>query len=252
MLFFHKLLPVFFLPTGLVCLLLFFALFAKKSRAGLIAAALALLYFASTDFVASAIAGRLENRYPPQSIAGCGPADAVIVLGGIVGGNRPGLDFPSWSGSVNRFMVGVALMRAGKAGNLVFSRASIPSMGLNATEGDILETQAIAAGVPPEKIVLTPPVRDTADEARAAADLCRGHGWKHVVLVTSAWHMPRAAWLFQRAGVSFTPFPVDFQTDPLRRLTLLNFLPNARSLEMTEWALREDYGLVYYVVFGPA
>lgn len=252
MLFLHKLLPVFLLPSGMFCLLLVFALISKKWRWSLVAVTLTLFYLASTDYVAGALAGRLENRYPPLTIAGCPPEDAVIVLGGVLNGNRQGLDFPSFGPAVNRFMAGVALMRAGKAGYIVFSRASIPSLGPHATEGDILRTQAIAAGVPPEKIVLTPLVRDTADEAGAAAELCREHGWKHVLLVTSAWHMPRAAWLFQRAGVNFTPFPVDYQTDPQRPLTLLNFLPNARALEMTEWAIREDYGLVYYVIFGPA
>jgi uncharacterized SAM-binding protein YcdF (DUF218 family) len=251
MLFFHKLLPVFVLPVGFVCVLLALALFCKKQRKRLIVAALGLLYIASMPVVSEALIGRLEDSYPSRSIAGCAPADAIIVLGGILGYSHTGLDFPSWGDGVNRFTVGVALMRAGKGGAIVFSRASTPWEKTHVTEGDVLRTQAIAMGVPAEKIVLTPLVADTADEARAAAALCREHGWKHVLLVTSGWHMPRAAWLFTRAGVDFTPFPVGFQRDPRRPRTLLDFLPHADSLATTEAALRETYGQIYYRIFGP-
>jgi uncharacterized SAM-binding protein YcdF (DUF218 family) len=251
MLFFHKLLPVFVLPTGFVCVLLLLALFWESRRGRLIVAALVLLYVASMPVVSDGLIGRLEDRYPSQTIAGCAPADAVIVLGGILGCRHAGMDFPTWGDGVNRFTVGVAIIRAGKAGAIVFSRAVDPSEKSRVTEGDVLRVQAIAMGVPAEKIILTPLVADTADEARAAAVLCREHGWKHVLLVTSGWHMPRAAWLFKRAGVDFTPFPVGFQHDPRRRLTLLDFLPNALALGNTETALHETYGLIYYQVFGP-
>ncbi len=251
MLFFHKLLPVIVLPTGFVLELLLLAVFLEKKRARLIMAALVLFYVASMPVVSDALIGRLEDRYPVQTIAGCAPADAVIVLGGILSPNHAGVDFPSWGDGVNRFTVGVALIRAGKAGAIVFSRACYPWENPRVTEGDMLRVQAIALGVPAEKIVLTPLVADTADEARAAAALCREHGWKHVLLVTSGWHMPRAAWLFKHAGVDFTPFPVGFERDSRRSRTLLDFLPRADSLATTETALRESYGLAYYRVFGP-
>jgi uncharacterized SAM-binding protein YcdF (DUF218 family) len=251
MLFFHKLLPVVVLPSGFVCALLVLAIFWKKRRERLIVAALVLLYVASMPVVSEALIGRLEDRYPAQTIAGCTPADAVIVLGGILGYNHAGVDFPSWGDGVNRFTVGVALIRAGKAGAIVFSRAGYPWEKNRVTEGDVLRVQAIALGVPAEKIVLTPLVADTADEARAAAALCHEHGWKHVILVTSGWHMPRAAWLFRHADVDFTPFPVGFQRNPRRSKTLLDFLPRADALATTEVALRETYGLMYYRVFGP-
>jgi uncharacterized SAM-binding protein YcdF (DUF218 family) len=114
MLFLHKLLPVFVLPVGMVLELLLLAFFLEKQRKRLIVAALVLLYVASMPAVSDALIGRLEDRYPLQTIAGCAPADAVIVLGGILGYSHRGQDFPSWGEGVNRFTVGVALIRAGK------------------------------------------------------------------------------------------------------------------------------------------
>ncbi|HZP59880.1 MAG TPA: YdcF family protein [Opitutaceae bacterium] len=251
MLFLHKLLPIFLLPTGLTCLLLLVAIFWKKRRGPLLIAALALLYLASMPAISNALIGRLEDQYPVQTIAGSAHADAVIVCGGILGNNHPGADFPSWNEAVERFNVGVALVRAGKADAIVFSRASFPWEKVRVTEGEVLRQQAILAGIPAEKIFLTPQVGDTADEARSGKALCLEHSWKHVILVTSGWHMPRAAWLFRRAGVDFTPFPVDFQRNPNRRLTLLDFLPNPDALLMSELSLREVYGRLYYLLFHP-
>src|SRR5271167_2708429 len=121
-LFLHKLLPIIALPMGIVFELLVLAFFWKKRRECLMVAALVVLYVASMPVVSEALIGRLEDRYPAQTIAGCAPADAVIVLGGILGYSHPGQDFPSWGEGVNRFTVGVALIRAGKARAIVFSR----------------------------------------------------------------------------------------------------------------------------------
>ena len=78
----------------------------------------------------------------------------------------------------------------------------------------------------------------------------RERGWRKIILVTSAWHMPRAARLFRKAGVDFVPFPVDFQVDPKASLGLLDLLPRAGGLQMTESALREWYGTLFYALTG--
>jgi uncharacterized SAM-binding protein YcdF (DUF218 family) len=78
----------------------------------------------------------------------------------------------------------------------------------------------------------------------------RERGWQKIILVTSAWHMPRAARLFRKAGVDFIPFPVDFQIDSNSSLTLLDFLPRAEGLQKTETALREWYGILFYALAG--
>jgi uncharacterized SAM-binding protein YcdF (DUF218 family) len=81
------------------------------------------------------------------------------------------------------------------------------------------------------------------------AELIRTRGWKRIILVTTGWHMPRAAWLFRRAGVECTIFPVDFRRDRTRPITPLDFLPKAEALWDTETALRETYGNLFYRIF---
>jgi uncharacterized SAM-binding protein YcdF (DUF218 family) len=108
---------------------------------------------------------------------------------------------------------------------------------------------AVARGVALADIDVTGEAGNTRDEARAVAEYCRKQGFKRIILITTAWHMPRAAWLFRRAGVDFVPFPVDYRVDPTRPLTLLDFVPNATALQNTETALRECYGNAFYRVF---
>ncbi len=247
MLFLHKLLPIFFLPVGVVVALLLLALLWRKRWPAIVA--VALLYLASIKFVSNGLAGWLESRYPAMPIAQAGKADAIVVLSGIFGPPvKPGY-LPNLSDPVERLEGGIVLYQAGAAPWLVFTGARIPWQNRTRVEGEDSRDVAVSRGVPVDRILVTGEVGSTADEARVVADLMRSHGWKRIILVTSGWHMPRAAWLFRRGGVEFTAFPVDFHLDPGRRTTLLDFLPSAEALATTEMALREIYGNLYYRIF---
>lgn len=70
-------------------------------------------------------------------------------------------------------------------------------------------------GLAPERIILEPKARNTTENARLSAQLVDpGARW---VLITSAFHMPRAVASFERAGwADLVPYPVDFNARPLR------------------------------------
>jgi len=107
----------------------------------------------------------------------------------------------------------------------------------------------VARGVAPEKILVTRYVDNTATEAAAVADLMKADGQRRIILVTTSWHMPRAVYLFRRAGIDCQPFPVDFHLDETRSLKLLDFVPSAGAWQGTETALRELYGYAFYRIF---
>jgi uncharacterized SAM-binding protein YcdF (DUF218 family) len=248
MLFLNKILPVFVLPLGWVLLLLLFALFWRKWWP--VVVALMILVVASLPVTGSRLIGRLESVYPALPIADAGPADAIVVLGGVLGPKvAPGY-VTNWSETSERYDGGVALLRAGRAGILVFTGARIPWEGRATLEGDDLRAIAIQQGVPAEQILVTREVANTRDEARAVAEMARVRGWKKIIVVTTAWHMPRAAQAFRKAGVAFTPFPVDFRRDSARAVSAADFLPRAEALQMTETAVREFYGYAFYALTG--
>lgn len=247
MLLLNKLLPLFFLPFGIVCGLVLFALWRKKPWIGLLA--FALFYLCSLPLMSSRLIGWLETRYPEITVERVESVDAVVVLGGILGPRSAGLAQPNWTETVERFDAGVALVQSGKAGRLVFTGARMPWEDRETTEGAELQRLAIARGVPPEKILVTRLIDNTATEAAAIRELMKEHGWRRVILVTTGWHMPRSALLFRKAGVDFIPFPVDFRSDRTRTLAGIDFIPRAEAWQMTETALREGYGYLFYRFF---
>lgn len=248
MLFFNKFLPLFVLPIGWVTLLLVFGVWRKQRWA--IFAAVAVLYVASLPFVAVRLLSSVESRYPALPLAVVGPADGIVVLGGIIGPRvEPGF-VPNFTDAGERFDGGVALLKAGRAGQLIFTSAEMDWKNTTATEGDELKRLAIASGVPASKVMVAGHrVGNTADEAAAIAALMHERGWTRVILVTTAWHMPRAAYQFKKAGVECIPFPVDFRFDRTRVASLLDFVPRGEAWMETETALRETYGYWFYRLF---
>jgi uncharacterized SAM-binding protein YcdF (DUF218 family) len=247
-LFWNKLLPMFVLPLGWVVGLMLYGILRKRRRPLVIA--LVLLWVSSMSAIGNSLFRWLESRYPSQAVTEVEPADAIVPLGGIFGpAPLPGRVLNVGEAG-ERVDAGVALWQAHKAPWLVFTGGRTPWAIQAEVEGAVSARVAIARGVPADKVVVTREVGNTSDEAKAVADLMRERGWKKIILVTSAWHMPRAARQFRKAGIDFIPFPVDYQLTPRQPLTLLDLLPRADGLRTTEMALRELYGIAFYTVIG--
>lgn len=243
-LFLHKLLPIFLLPIGVSIVLLLAALF-HKSR-WLIAFVAVLLWTCSMPFVGDLLLKRLENRFPRMEVEDCPTSDAIVVLSGMLHDTRSARGGVEWNESVDRFEQGVLLAKAHKAPLLIFTGGKLPWANRKDTEGDELRRAAIEHGVPPESIVVTGEVTNTADEARAVHELAATRKLGKIILVTTAWHMPRAEFLFRTTGVPVIPFPTDYVTRFREATTTLDYLPQAGGMLNTETAIRESYGLVYY------
>ena len=247
MLYLAKILPIFVLPTGVIILLLVLSLVLR--RRALAAAALAVLWLSSTPLVSDALMRAAEGWQVRQPVASAPTADAIVVLSGmlsVIPGREPTAE---WSDAVDRIDAGVALARADKAPLLVFTSEWFPWDAAGLDKGRLLADRAAELGVARERIQVTRRVSNTADEASAVSDVLTARGGSRapasVILVTSAYHMRRARLLFARAGLSVTPFPVDFRTSAEPR-SFGRLVPQAGSLYNTEIALREFYGYLYY------
>ncbi len=252
-----KVLPLLLLPLGVALLLLLWGTL-RGSRWPAIAA-LAVLWIFSTPLVAEGLWRWLERPYQRRSAAAvlATPAvatarpQAVVVLGG----GRHAAPGPArvseWT-DADRFFGGLEayqqLRQQGLRLRLIFTGGWWPTQPQLPPEGDVLSRQALLLGIPASDLASTARVRNTAEEARMVASMVpRGSS---VVLVTSAFHMPRARRLFERAGLQVIPYPVDFQArgawaghplaDPL------NLLPTAGGLGSSSAALREALGRTLY------
>lgn len=248
MIYLHKFLPTFLLPTGATLLLVVAGLLLR--RLWLCWLGVALLWLASTPLVSNQLMRAAEGWQVRQPVAAIAPTAAIIVLS--AGRLHPPGDPAAveYTDAIDRYHGGIALMLAGKAPRLVFTGAWLPWRAGAQPEGEAMAAMAVAAGVPETAILTTGPVINTDEEAQAVAALLAAElpaeTAPSVTLVTSAYHMARARWLFERAGMTVTPFPVDFQGDVQVTFSLLDLLPNAGSLRQTELALREWYGLLFY------
>jgi len=84
--------------------------------------------------------------------------------------------------------------------------------------------------------------RTTRENARFAARLS---GSPSVILVTSAYHMPRAVLSFRKEGVSVLPAPTDYKANR-SPYTIADFLPTSEAFANSYKALHEYLGLVGY------
>ncbi len=266
-----KLLPLAVYPLGLALLLQLAGLLGRRRRWGawLASAGVALLWLAATPFTSRELIWGLEEQASHLTPTPLPRADAVLVLGG---GLRPALaprQRVELGEAGDRLLTGIALLRQGLAPLLVVSGGRV-----GFTAGDPAPAEAASAvrlarelGVPPGRIVINPGrgpdgPRNTAEEAEAIARLARQRGWKSLLLVTSATHLPRALASFERAlparsGLRLIPVACDYQL-PQRSLmgratatsVLLSLLPSADSLAGTTMALREHIGWIVYRLRG--
>ena len=66
-----------------------------------------------------------------------------------------------------------------------------------------------------------------------------------IILVTSAFHMPRAQLVFKATGINVISFPVDFKIGA-KKLTFMSFIPSASSFASTSYFVKEMIGRTYY------
>jgi uncharacterized SAM-binding protein YcdF (DUF218 family) len=250
----HKILPIFLLPLGITLLLVVAGLLLR--RRAIICIGLAVLYLGSTSVVSQFMIQSVEGWAERSPSVDAPRADAIVVLSGgrIV---APGVEGVSEWSDADRFYGGVELFQTGKAPLLIFTGGWVPWEPSAKPEGEILIEYAKALGVPAKSMITTGAVMNTAEEAQAVAALLaqRQAGadqgtQPHILLVTSAFHMSRAQYLFTHAGLEVTPFPVDFQVSAGGEVDVMDFLPSADALAQTERAWREMYGRMYYGVRG--
>ena len=244
MIYLHKILPIFVLPIMLVIIVILIGLIKNKKK--LIYIAIGVLYIISTPIFSNNFFKLVEGSEYRKPISTIDSADAIVVLSGMLEINEVGdSTYVEW-GDPDRFFGGIALFKAGKAQKLVFTGGKMPWDKSKKTEGEVLKEFAISNGIPSDKILVTKDVENTADEAVAVKELISPN--KKIILVTSAYHMYRAKRLFERQGFEVIPYRLDFKVAGKSRLTILDFLPSADNIQLTETGIREIIGRLFYLI----
>ena len=242
MIYFHKILPLLFSPLFLIISLIMFGLILSSKKISF--AGLAILVIFSIPIISGKLIAYLESDYELIKPSKVESADAVVVLSGMVKTiqTKNGLDY-EWGEAADRIFAGIDLFKSNKAPVLILTGGKLP-WSIGVPEGEYLRNVAIDLGVPKKDILITENVENTDQEAKAIKKILLLDNPK-VILVTSAFHMPRAQLVFEAAGINVIPFPVDFIIGA-EKLTFMSFIPSAGSFASTSFFVREMIGRTYY------
>ncbi len=240
------------LPPGILLLLILLAWCLRRSRPRLAGVCFALglggFWLMGLPIVVQWSAEMLE-REPPlpfeEWATQSQQADAIVILGS---GRERG--DPAWGDDQP---TGVGLERQRYAARLA-KASGLP----------ILTSGGLHYGTPPtEARLMADSLRDdfgvpvrwqegrsrtTWENAQFSAQVLLPEGIKRVVLVTQAWHMPRAVWSFQEAGFEVVPAPMGFLgVDNARPFG--GWLPEFKAIWQSGQLMNEAVGQVGYSLF---
>jgi uncharacterized SAM-binding protein YcdF (DUF218 family) len=191
----------------------------------------------------------LEQRFPPWD-ASRGPPDGIVVLGGAI---TPDISAARGEVALNeaatRITVTAELARRYPNVRIVYSGGSNALVFDRIAEAPFAVRELEALGVAADRISAEEQSRNTIENAvfsRLVAQPKPGERW---LLVTSAFHMPRAMAVFRAAGFPVEAYPVDWRTrGPIDATKLFGSL--SQGLGQTDAAIHEWVGLLAYRLTG--
>lgn len=243
--FFTNFIATFLLPPLSLLLLLALGIILiyrrQKLAKKLILATFSLLWIALTPYFAEGALHLLEAQTAPLDISRR-DADAIVILGGGTYFRAPEYAKQDTIGdsTLVRLRYGAKLQR--ETGKPILVTGGKP-MG-----NSIPEAQQMRIALEQDFRV---PVRWTEDESNDTFEnalfsfrILQQSGVHKIYLVTHAWHMPRSAGIFRRAGFEVVEAPTAYTMR--NRTDLLAFLPRAESLRDSKIFIHEIIGLLWY------
>ena len=214
-----------------------------------------LLAFASCGFLLLAVVPIgpaalwvLEQRFPRPSVLP-EKIDGILVLGGAV---DPGISLlqggTAFNSSVGRVLGGIALARRHPEAKLAFVGGEGAFFPVGFAEARATSGFAVEEGIAPGRLVIEDRSRSTHENAVFAKEMIMPKPSETWMLVTSAFHMPRAVASFSAVDWPVIPNPVDFKIDPSTALRVNFNLLDGLGTSTTagkEWA-----GLLGYRLMG--
>lgn len=247
-----KVLAFLISPLTWIFILLLFALFSRRTQRKRIflLSSIVLLFIFSNGFLFSEAMRWLE----PEAIEleEDEHYEYAIVLGGMAGYNHT-LDRPIFFAATDRILQGLSLYKAGKVDKLLISGGSGRLINQEDKESLILKNYLVSIGFSPDDLIAESASRNTRENAVNTALLLEklNASGNRNLLITSAFHMPRAKAAFRKVGLDVKPFPVDHYASPIRRFHPDHLLlPDAEILFNWYTLLHEIAGRIAYRLAG--
>ncbi|MBK1721160.1 hypothetical protein CKO23_02695 [Thiocystis violacea] len=243
----YSLIKSFLIPPGIIILMLVVAFWLARGVAVRLAIFLALssVTLMSLPVVGTSLMEPLEP-YPaldPRAIPTS--TQAIVILGA---GRRS--DAPEYGGdslddaSLRRVRYGAFLHRAsGLPVYVTGGRLGDEGEAIGRLMADVLQSDygIGVADVETES-------RTTWENATDTAPLLARDGVQHILLVSDAWHLPRAVELFEEVGLRVTAAPTAFVHHPgwTKDLDYRDWLPSIKAFSESAYAIHEHLGRLWY------
>ena len=206
-----------------------------------------LLFLISILPVGAWLLAPLENRFPEQNPA---QVTGIVLLGGDekpTGGDVSGRLI--YLDSARRYITFVSLARRYPNARLVYSGGTSGfAVRAGSKQADVAKQALESMGVPVGRMLFEDMSRNTRENAVFAYNLVRPKPDETWLLVTSAYHMPRAVATFRKVGWNVTAAPAGYLTDGTFSQRL-QFNIGEHLMEMA-WAVHEYCGLLAYRLMG--
>lgn len=241
------------LPLNLcVALLVIGAIFfiARHRKTAFFIASSGLIWAIFWSLPASSLwaGGLLEQLYPHRSAYELPAAEAIVVLGGHTANNRQNWFEPyDRATAVGRVDNAAMLYKAHRAPLIVLSGAALEG---NVSEAQMMANMLTQKDVPAQALVLEKRSYTTYENALYTAAQLKDMNISHILLVTSALHMPRAMAVFKKQGIAAIAAPAAPQIVVPDEPGFSFWQPNMRALNASRSIIKEYAGLVLYWLRG--
>ena len=235
------------MPPGIFIVLLvgfgIWFLLKKQWKAGMVNLSIGIfMWLLSISPVADTMIRGLESDFKiPENPRG----DVIILLGGGAYDNAPdltGVGAPSEE-MLARLVAAVRLQKRLDVPVIISGGAVFKG---RKPEALIVKRFLIDLGVPDKKVIIEDKSRDTIENAKYTAEMCKRYGFKRPILVTSAYHMKRSVMSFKKVNMDVISFPSNFKTWKIKKYRWESYLPN--SLGGSYTAMHEYLGLLFYKI----
>jgi uncharacterized SAM-binding protein YcdF (DUF218 family) len=220
----------------------------RRSGTTIFVAAFLVLLASAFTALPSLLLAPLETRFPavePET-----PPTGIIILGGAldtVATARWGS--PQLIDGAERIVVVADLARRYPDARLVYTGGRMDMIEGEEPEAVIAARVFETFGISPERLTIETTSRNTRENAVNTWDVVRPETGETWLLVTSAFHMPRAMGVFRTAGwTGMAAYPVDFRS--LEGVPVLGRQFASEGLFLTDIVVKEWLGLVAYRFAG--
>jgi uncharacterized SAM-binding protein YcdF (DUF218 family) len=214
----------------------------------LVVGSLILLAIVGLSPVGNALILPLEQRFPAWDSSRGAPDGAVILGGAVTPDVALARNDVALNEAAERMTAAVELARRYPNARIIFSGGE-GNLAFGGNESEAALKLFERLGVPPGRILTEDKSRNTVENALFTKQIAVPKPGERWLLVTSAYHMPRAIGIFRKVGFTVEAYPVDWRTrgpeDAVRPFALMG-----DGIRRTDTAVREWVGLLVYWLTG--